>query len=65
MPPNYEPLNSVSGSLGGDLTQKERLVSLRVLWIMMTAWGARTERQERYRAFWKPRWPLSGAEVEE
>lgn len=32
-------------------------VSLRALWVMMTAWGAREARQERYRAHMSPRWP--------
>lgn len=58
-----------SGNFEGDLGREFRPINLRTLWLMMTGWGKCSERQERYRQHFQPRWPapsmLSGNTFEE
>lgn len=45
-----------SGAFVGDLSKSESRINLLALWVMMTSWGARSERAERYREYFQPRW---------
>lgn len=46
-----------SGEFRGDLSRAFTPINLRTLWLMMTGWGDRAARQQRYRDHFKPRWP--------